>query len=363
MGIVSIFQHRLSCVRILQEHKDSDWGGADSVVIVAGKGGEEQTVYWVSVAAQLYLLDVELPESVILMTKGKLYFLGSSSKVKKLRVLENYEKKPAELAVELVVKEKDDCSAQLDELLGVARQAGPKVGTILKEAAFGTFAAGWQKLLDTADDLASVDVCAGVLEAIAGKDEIELRNLKVAAVMTCAILRKHLIPKLEGIVDDETDIAHTKIAEDLEELFDDPTKLASAWKAATKIDRDRVDMTYPPIIQSGGTYNLKPSAATTDEKLHYGTDSSPGVILVSMGARYKSYCSNLTRTFMVNPTEAQRNSYSTLVKLREHLVKLFVPGTRIGDVMTEAKDFVANTSVAVDAGGDDRRVGCKARTH
>ena len=50
MGIVSIFQHRLSCVGILQEHKDSDWGGADSVVFVAGKG-EEETDYWVSVAA------------------------------------------------------------------------------------------------------------------------------------------------------------------------------------------------------------------------------------------------------------------------------------------------------------------------
>eukprot|EP01048_Picozoa_sp_COSAG05_P006451 COSAG05_NODE_418_length_10011_cov_18.784100_5_plen_1012_part_00 len=321
----------------MQEHKDTDWGGADSIVIVAGKGGEEQTVYWVSVAVQLYLLDVELPESIILMTKGTLHFLGSSSKVKKLRVLEDYDGKPAELAVKLIVKDKDDHSAQLSQLLDLARGAGPKVGTILKEAAFGTFAADWQKLVD----LESVDVCAGVLEAIASKDDVELKNLKVAAVMTCAILRKHLIPQLEGIVDDETDIAQTKIAEDLEELFDDPTKLASAWKAATKIDRDRVDMTYPPIIQSGGTYNLKPSAATTGDKLHYGTDSSPGVILVSMGARYKSYCSNLTRTFMVNPTEPQRNTYSTLVKLREHLVKLFVPGTRIGDVMTQAKDFVA----------------------
>jgi len=65
-------------------NKDTDWGGADAVVITAGKGEEEQTVYWVSVAAQLYLFDVELPESVLILTKDALHFFGSSSKIKKL---------------------------------------------------------------------------------------------------------------------------------------------------------------------------------------------------------------------------------------------------------------------------------------
>lgn len=36
-----------------QENKDSQWGGADSVMIVAGKGEEDTTVYWNSVAAQV----------------------------------------------------------------------------------------------------------------------------------------------------------------------------------------------------------------------------------------------------------------------------------------------------------------------
>ena len=61
-----------------------------------------------------------------------------------------------------------------------------------------------------------------ILEAIASKDKTELRSAKVAAVMSCAIMRKFLLPKLEGIVDDEQKISHTKVAEDLEELFDDP---------------------------------------------------------------------------------------------------------------------------------------------
>lgn len=212
---------------------------------------------------------------------------------------------------------------------------------VAKEQAFGDFAASWKEAREAVSGLEEVDVSTGLLDAMAAKDKAELRNGKVAAVMTCAIMRKHLIPQLETIVDEETKITHSKVAEDLEELFDDPLKLASAWKAAAQIDRERVDMSYPPIIQSGGQYNLKPNAETTDEVLHYGTAESSGVILVSMGARYKSYCANLSRTILVNPTDGQRKSYEVLTKLREKLLELFVPGTRIGDVMVKAKEFIA----------------------
>ena len=313
------------------------------MVITAGKGEEEQTVYWVSVAAQLYLFDVELPESVLILTKDKLHFFGSSSKIKKLRVLE--EKRPEKSiapALDFITKEKGDgVAAQLTKLIEILTAAGPKVGMVTKEEAFGDFAASWKEARGAAAGLEEVDVSAGLLESMAVKDKAELRNGKVAAVMSCAIMRKHLIPQLETIVDEETKITHSKVAEDLEELFDDPLKLASAWKAAAQIDRDRVDMSYPPIIQSGGEYNLKPNAETTDEVLHYGTAESSGVILVSMGARYKSYCANLSRTILVNPTDGQRKSYEVLTKLREKLLTLFVPGTRIGDVMVKAKEFIA----------------------
>jgi nucleosome binding factor SPN SPT16 subunit len=335
---------RRSALAARQSNKDTDWGGADAVVITAGKGEEEQTVYWVSVAAQLYLFDVELPESVLILTKDKLHFFGSSSKIKKLRVLEEQRpEKSIAPVLNFITKEKGDgVAAQLTQLTEILTAAGPKVGMVTKEEAFGDFAASWKEERGKAEGLQEVDVSAGLLEAMAAKDKVEMRNAKVAAVMTCAIMRKHLIPQLENIVDNETTITHSKVAEDLEELFDDPLKLASAWKAAAQIDRERVDMSYPPIIQSGGTYNLKPNAETSDEVLHYGTASSSGVILVSMGARYKSYCANLSRTILINPTDGQRKAYEVLTKLREKLLTLFVPGTRIGDVMVKAKEFLAS---------------------
>ena len=231
-------------------------------MLVAGKGDEEATVYWVSVAAQLYLFDVELPESVIILTKDTMHFYGSNSKIKKLRVLRE---SSSDLKMEFIVKDKADYKSQLPKLVEILTAAGPKVGSVVKEEPAGEFAADWKAARAEASGLEDVDISSGILEAIASKDKTELRSAKVAAVMSCAIMRKFLLPKLEGIVDDEQKISHTKVAEDLEELFDDPSKLASAWKAAAQIERDRVDMSYPPIIQSGGGgYNLKPNAETTE---------------------------------------------------------------------------------------------------
>jgi len=65
------------------------------------------------------------------------------------------------------------------------------------------------------------------------------------------------------------------------------------------------------------------------------------VILISMGARYKGYCANLSRSILVNPTAGQRKAYETLLALRERLIALFKPGKRIGDIHKEAKEYLA----------------------
>lgn len=64
------------------------------------------------------------------------------------------------------------------------------------------------------------------------------------------------------------------------------------------MDTSQLDMCYPAIIQSGGNYNLKFSVVSDKNILHFGA------IVCSLGARYKSYCSNIVRTLLVNPTDA-----------------------------------------------------------
>lgn len=45
-----------------------------------------------------------------------------------------------------------------------------------------------------------------------------------------------------------------------------------------KLNRDNVDISYPPIVQSGGAYDLRPSAANDERPLQYD------VVLLAIGA-------------------------------------------------------------------------------
>jgi nucleosome binding factor SPN SPT16 subunit len=61
------------------------------------------------------------------------------------------------------------------------------------------------------------------------------------------------------------------------------------------VDFSNSDWIYTPIIQSGGKYDLKISAESNAD------DLKSGVILASMGIKYKEYCSNISRTFLIGP--------------------------------------------------------------
>ena len=46
-----------------------------------------------------------------------------------------------------------------------------------------------------------------------------------------------------------------------------------------------------------------------------------GAITCAMGIRYKSYCSNLVRTLMVDPTQEMQENYNFLLQVEENLLK------------------------------------------
>lgn len=109
-------------------------------------------------------------------------------------------------------------------------------------------------------------------------------------------MKEHVMPKILSIVDEGKKISHSKLSEDFENAITSQLKKFKPKLPAT-LNTDFVDIFYPPIIQSGGVYSLKPSALSNNDHL----DS--GIVLCSLGARYKSYCSNVGRTFLFDPTK------------------------------------------------------------
>ena len=58
--------------------------------------------------------------------------------------------------------------------------------------------------------------------------------------------------------------------------------------------------------------------------LHYGGSS----IVCAFGIRYKSYCSNLVRTLLVNPSEETKKTYQFLLDCEELILKELTEGRR-----------------------------------
>ena len=53
----------------------------------------------------------------------------------------------------------------------------------------------------------------------------------------------------------------------------------SRWMRRVYLQADMVDIAFPSLFQSGGSYDLKQASVSSDEYMHYG------VIMCSLGAR------------------------------------------------------------------------------
>ena len=54
-----------------------------------------------------------------------------------------------------------------------------------------------------------------------------------------------------GVIDEEKKVTHKRFADQIENALTNPEKIQ------LKIKSESVDIAYPPIVQSGGQYDLK----------------------------------------------------------------------------------------------------------
>ncbi|CAG8767118.1 13049_t:CDS:2, partial [Acaulospora morrowiae] len=117
-------------------------------------------------------------------------------------------------------------------------------------------------------------------------------------------------------------------------LYSKEDKWLSSQKSMQDVDFERTDICYAPIIQSGGEYDFRTSAQSNTSLLHEGT------ILFSLGVRYKSYCSNVGRTILMNPNKDQEKTYEFLLEIQRRILEWIKDGVKICDVYTKATRYV-----------------------
>jgi len=315
-------------------HKQEPWGGAEAIA-VANPPTCEDFRYLKSSALQTWLLGYEFPETVMMFMGGRIHFLCSQENASLLEELKKVSPNSFGIDISLHVKPKNnDGSSQMQEIFQSVKTHctvdPPVVGWIAKEAPEGPLLEKWgEALKDTGFHL--VDIGGGFSELFARKDETEITNIKRASGLCASVLNKNVRPKLKAIIDEEEKVTHSSLMEDTENVILNPGMVKVKLKA------DNVDVCYAPVFQSGGVFDLRPGAESNDEHLCY---DSTGVIICSIGSRYKGYCSNIARTYIIEPDKVQKRAYKVLLKAHEAAITSLQPGNTAATAYKAAAEVV-----------------------
>lgn len=179
-----------------------------------------------------------------------------------------------------------------------------------------------------------VDISAGLSDLLQLKDDEELRLIRDASKASTGVMTKFLADEISTIIDEERKVRHSALSENVEGKLDDDSFFKKVLKLGDSVDPTQLDWCYSPNIQSGGSFDLKPSALP-DDKVLYG-----GVIVTFLGLRYKSYCSNIGRTYLIDPTKTQEQNYTFVVALQKKVMETITNGVKARDVYKAAQDFI-----------------------
>jgi nucleosome binding factor SPN SPT16 subunit len=306
-----------------------------------GNVDEDQT-YLKSVVFHQWLFGYELPDTILLLTEdGNVYVCATKKKCEFLQPA--VDQKNEDFNIHLLLRNKEDNNAANYETLleHASKSSGnsqvPKVGVISKErdsnkSTRGPVLAPFETKLDEAVDgkkIELVDANHGLALVMAVKDDTEKDLMKKSSVLSNKVMKHGFVKKLEEIIEEETEITHEAFASEIEAILEDPNKINLSVPASD------VSPCYFPIVQSGGNYDLKISAQSTSDRL------SPDIITVSFGARYKLYCSNIARTFFIDPPKVVSTTYETLLEMQDACLDAMQPGNPLKAVYKAAVKFLS----------------------
>ncbi|ETW85685.1 hypothetical protein HETIRDRAFT_424855 [Heterobasidion irregulare TC 32-1] len=318
----------------------------DALFLAAGDPSGEDEPVRKGTAFQTWLLGYEFPSTFMLFEKERVSILCSA---KKAKILEQLAKHKTVVPVEIYAqgKPKDPPSDALPKFLQ-AFTSHQRIGTLTKESYTGKLYDEWKKALSVSSKKPEMsDIAPSISSFMAVKDDEELKAIRTSANLTSTLLTHHVALKLEQILDREAKISHDQLSAQFEarlgsgegETAKGPDmKVWSKGRGLNDVDWPSTEFCYSPIVQSRSSragYDLKSTAESSEDNI-----SHKGVLLVSLGMRYKGYCSNVGRTFIVDPDKEQESIYNLLLSLQTELLSKMKDGVTARDVYQHALAFI-----------------------
>ncbi|KAJ6500436.1 FACT complex subunit SPT16 [Mycena sanguinolenta] len=329
-----------------QNEEYSSIADTEALLLVAGDPAPEDEPTRKGTCIQQWLLGYEFPATLILFEEEKITILASASKAK---ILSQIEGSTCVVPVEILAqaKGKEPANDALPRFFAMYASK-KRVGTLQKEVHRGKLIDEWKKLLDAAPQKPElVDIAPAFSSFMAVKDADELKSVQLAGALTSTLLKHYVTDKLESILDKESKITHETLSAQIEARLGSgegdnarppDAKVWNKAKGLSDMDWSLVEFCYPPIIisrSSSSGYDLRYTVESTTDLI-----SHKGVLLVAFGLKYKSYCANVGRTFIVDPTPEQEAQYDLLLKLQQELLTKIKGGVSARDAYEAALTFV-----------------------
>lgn len=174
-----------------------------------------------------------------------------------------------------------------------------KLGGFLKEKQRGKMIEEFEQQLGKIEHEWE-EISTQIQDLITIKREEDFPIIKKSAKLA-EYFYKLLVEEIEDIVDKGESRKHSEITKKVEKyLVDNKMK----YEQELLVRPGFADLAYSPIIQSGGQYNLKPNAESNDDVLKYDC------IMVSLGAKYLEYNTNVVRTLFIDASEDEKTAYT-----------------------------------------------------
>lgn len=288
--------------------------GTQAVAVATGVYGSDADIgYLKSFALVTWLFGAELQDAAIIFSNSECLLIFASQDQAVLSPLAS--KAAGDLPRVTVLAANDDSVAST-----VSRVVGDykSVSVLTKELSSQKGASA--KLVVELAKLNPVNVGPALATVFAVKDSEEEKRIKKAAYLSAHVMKFSLTEKIEKTIDQDRKMSHAELSELAEDAIIHPNKVKlGAFNA------EWCDPCYPPIIQSADSktadrkFDLRPSAESSEENLAHGC------VIVSIGARYNFYCSNVSRTLLIAPSKVQEAVYGVALRAQDAAIKALVP--------------------------------------
>ncbi|CAL8087883.1 unnamed protein product [Calicophoron daubneyi] len=309
-----------------KNNEQSEIRDLDVISIGAGKF---ESVYGKTASLHVWLFGYELQDTAIAFCENSILVLCGKKKYEFLQPLTKYSNDKRKFVL-ILRNQADKDKAGIEKLIAAMKDSkkGKHVGHLPKDKCSSELTDSFQSAIQAAK-FELHDISGFLSGLFAVKDDAEVSLVKKACDVTCNVFNKYLKEEIMDIIDYDKKVKHQKLAAGCHDALRKPSLLNG-------LDPDNLEMCYDPIVQSGGKYNCKFSVESDDQILHFGT------IICSLGIRYQSYCSNIIRSLMVNPTEEQSSIYAYLHDLFDWAIGQIKPGVKFADFCQSIHNKVAS---------------------